>query len=633
MSHLKDKFNKIFLLCLTGLSMQATFADSQPKFTIVPTTVTSIEVLSTDTYTVQYRVTNQTKITRTLTMVPINSISQKNSDVGSCANPFTLSSKQSCLLTLSINGRQLPVKGIHAGPVVCKTKGSNDNSPDPLLCSQPSASAALNIVTKAAPPVMVTAGFYTATNTKTYPLVAKSSDGGGSWSYTIDSTTTQPPGLSNQGAFLTANCSGQICVVGGKYVVNSITYPIVAKSNNGGASWSYTIDSATTLPSGYSDNGALNSVNCSGQICVAAGTYKNTNNKEYPLLARSGNGGASWSYVIDSATTLPPDFDIFASFASTNCSSQNCLAAGVYFPVDGGTFPLLARSGNGGISWNYVIDNRPATLPKDFGSIGEFKSTNCSGQICVTVGNYNSNGAQIPLLARSTNGGASWSYVIDGASAPPSGFNNDGSFNSTYCSGQICVAAGQYTGANNIIYPLLARSGNGGASWSYVIDKSVLPSGFGSGAIFSSASCSGQTCVASGFYLDKNDVIYPLLARSGNGGVSWSYAIDKTTTPPPGFSGSGNFTSSNCDGQICVAAGFYDGGGFGAPLLMRSADGGISWAYVIDSRPSTLPADFHSGGFNAVSVSAVSSLLPNDLSFLNPSFIHQPHQGVLKRHY
>jgi 6-phosphogluconolactonase (cycloisomerase 2 family) len=134
------------LLCMIMLSSSLSHA-AQPKFSVTPTagSVTSILLPNNFSETVSYRITNNTSITRTLTMVPITGVSQTLGGPLACGNPFTLSSQQSCLLNLVINGSQVPATGINGGPVICKTKGAGDNNPDPLLCSQPTQANILNI--------------------------------------------------------------------------------------------------------------------------------------------------------------------------------------------------------------------------------------------------------------------------------------------------------------------------------------------------------------------------------------------------------------------------------------------------------------------------------------------------------
>lgn len=127
------------------ISMTSLYATTQPKFTLIPTTPTTINVVTNQTATVIYTVTNTTQITRELTIKPLAAgITQTTTGNGVCSNPFTLAHNQSCSLTLQINGSQLPSK-VTGGPVVCSTMGYGDNSPDPFLCSQPSQSDILNI--------------------------------------------------------------------------------------------------------------------------------------------------------------------------------------------------------------------------------------------------------------------------------------------------------------------------------------------------------------------------------------------------------------------------------------------------------------------------------------------------------
>ena len=122
-------------------------AETQPKFTIIPTTATTLNMQDNEVRTVRYTVTNMTKITRTLTMVPISAgIIQTSNAAGDCANPFTLAQNQSCSLQLTINGSKLSGKQITSPVEVCKTnEGPDNNTPDKFLCSQTAQSSNLNI--------------------------------------------------------------------------------------------------------------------------------------------------------------------------------------------------------------------------------------------------------------------------------------------------------------------------------------------------------------------------------------------------------------------------------------------------------------------------------------------------------
>lgn len=145
----------LFTSVLLSLALTPTHAGTQPKFEFTPTTPTTVNIPFTDSTTVQYRVTNNTQVTRTLTMLPISGVSQITTNVGDCPNPFVLAHGEHCLLTLNVFGSSAgePVTG---GPKICKTKGAGDNSPDAFLCSQPSRANTLN-VTWTAYPLKITA--------------------------------------------------------------------------------------------------------------------------------------------------------------------------------------------------------------------------------------------------------------------------------------------------------------------------------------------------------------------------------------------------------------------------------------------------------------------------------------------
>jgi DNA-binding beta-propeller fold protein YncE len=140
---------KAISLCISGALMlnSSLIYASQPTFSIVPTadSITSLLLPGNFTETVNYQVTNNTKITRTLTMVPMTAVSQTLAGPGKCGNPFVLGPQESCTLTLVISGSQIPPTGIKGGPVICKTKGPNNNNPDSILCAQPSQASILDI--------------------------------------------------------------------------------------------------------------------------------------------------------------------------------------------------------------------------------------------------------------------------------------------------------------------------------------------------------------------------------------------------------------------------------------------------------------------------------------------------------
>lgn len=135
-------------ILISSTTMHGYAASAKAKFLLTPTTETQYYLANEETATVQYTVLNQTKLTRTLTMVPIAEISQITTGSNVCANPFTLQPNESCLLTLAVGTSQFGA-GIYGGPKVCKTYGAGNNSPDPFLCSQPEKAHQLAISRRA----------------------------------------------------------------------------------------------------------------------------------------------------------------------------------------------------------------------------------------------------------------------------------------------------------------------------------------------------------------------------------------------------------------------------------------------------------------------------------------------------
>src|SRR5580704_913054 len=121
---------KQLTILLTGtLLLGSSFIYASPKFSVVPTanSITAMLLPLNFTETLSYQVTNNTNILRTLTMKPINGVSQNVGGANVCSNPFTLAPHQSCNLSLTINASQIRASGIQGGPIICKTTGPNNN--------------------------------------------------------------------------------------------------------------------------------------------------------------------------------------------------------------------------------------------------------------------------------------------------------------------------------------------------------------------------------------------------------------------------------------------------------------------------------------------------------------------------
>lgn len=127
--------NRLLSLFFLGNLINTVHAGT-PLWTFEPSTPTTFTISVSGTVTLMYQVTNQSRKTHTLVMLPIPGITQVTT-VGNCPNPFTLSYQQSCTLTLEVDGNALQ-GNVVGGPRVCQ-QGST------LLCYQPSQANSLNI--------------------------------------------------------------------------------------------------------------------------------------------------------------------------------------------------------------------------------------------------------------------------------------------------------------------------------------------------------------------------------------------------------------------------------------------------------------------------------------------------------
>lgn len=127
--------NKLLLgtLLATSLSVNA----ATPMWTFTPLTPTTATISAGEQLVIQYLVTNQAKSTKSLSMNPIQGVTQTVAN-GACANPFNLGAGQACKLDLLVVGSQLS-GNIVGGPVVCNSA---------FQCYQPSQANSLNIIKK-----------------------------------------------------------------------------------------------------------------------------------------------------------------------------------------------------------------------------------------------------------------------------------------------------------------------------------------------------------------------------------------------------------------------------------------------------------------------------------------------------
>lgn len=127
----RHRIYKIGIVVLIALTMGISYAGS-PVWTFTPDAnfPPAVTVGKTNTATIQYTVTNQSRRTHQLIMRPIKGITSSG-----CTSPLTY--HQSCTLTLQVNGNELS-GSVVGGPILCSQGNPNQ-------CYQPSEGNELKI--------------------------------------------------------------------------------------------------------------------------------------------------------------------------------------------------------------------------------------------------------------------------------------------------------------------------------------------------------------------------------------------------------------------------------------------------------------------------------------------------------
>lgn len=333
---------------------------------------------------------------------------------------------------------------------------------------------------------------------------------------------------------------------------------------------------------------------------------------QYPMLVYRNSAGVT--YKIKKATLLPTAFNNNGNFKSVTCVGTKCVAVGQYTTTGSKVVPMAAYSSDSGASWNYPIDFVAEKLPVDFNDNGSFNSVSCatiaSTDVCVAVGKYTDNGGspkQNPLIATSTDGGATWAYTLTATSAsppvspsptptpiaPPNNFDNNGVFNSVSCSSSGCVAVGSYvesTGTKK--YPMLATSADG-IFWTYRLDSGNVIPNFDSNGELLSVSCEGARCSAVGSYYDGTHKIF--LGAHSTTFDTWSnssYELNSATTPTPAApfdTSDRELNSVSCYATGCMAVGKYTATSNDHSMVAKKRNSD-PWSYSVDLIPPTYNA-------------------------------------------
>lgn len=371
--------------------------------------------------------------------------------------------------------------------------------------------------------------------------------------------------------------------------------PFAYVSNDGGKNW--TLAQSFTLPLGHT-SGDLDSISCSSETCVAVGSSSAQNNPLLPLAYTSNDAGKHWTLV--SPFSLP-DGQVSGSLTSVFCTGNHCTAVGT---SDNRNFndqkilPLAYTSDDGGKSWTL---SSPFRLPAGDGIGGFLFTVTCSGNTCLAGGDYTFLCCHTYFSLRyiSSDGGKNWtrSFAID---STPDG-NTLSMLKSITCSGSNCVEIDDTF--NEMFGDHLPNGGiskDTGKFWGPTFGLDSLPPGKGQAQLFA-VNCSSNNCatVGTSFDTDGSNNL-PLAYASSDYGQHW--ALFTTLSLPIGY-GQGQLLGVSCKSiSYCTAVGIIKKDtafSRNEPAAYTSTDGGKNWTL---SSPISLPAGATYGSLASVAI-------------------------------
>ena len=349
-------------------------------------------------------------------------------------------------------------------------------------------------------------------------------------------------------------------------------------------------------PAPISNGQTPGGLSVSGQIFEIAANPNNTS-QLYAATGGGGvwassNGGANWSPLTDSQSTL------FTGAIAVAPSNPSVIYAGTGNPTSIGgshnyTGQGILKSTDGGATWSLVGNstfNREAisrivVSPTDPNTL----------YAAVSIAGVNGSTTLATGIYKSTNGGSTWTNTTT-AISPSDSFKTDSftdlvidptNAQTLYC------AVGNFVGdpANGVY-----KTTDGGATWS-------------AAGSFLMGNVNGWTRLAISYNLRPASTIYAAVAgvglgvpgsaglgnllhlfRSSDNGAHWS----TLSNTPDYLMGAGEYSSalavSPTDPNTVYAAGFS-----GTNSVIRSTNGGTSWTNIASGTGGAGPHQFHHG--------------------------------------
>ena len=452
------------------------------------------------------------------------------------------------------------------------------------------------------------------------PTIVSASGGNGlalvTWaapSYDGGSTITSYTARANPGDFTcTGGAHASSCQVTGLTNGSHYTFTVYATNSAGNSALSgvsNAVTAATTVPDAPMIGPAKAAYQSAAVSFTAPANDGGTTVTQYTAISSPGGftGTGITSPITVTGLTEGSRYTFTVTATNSTGTGAASAASNVIMPITtapGAPIVGMAQAGDasatvaftpptyagGSTIVYYTVTSNPATIPQSgIGSPISMHGLTNGVAYTFTVTATNSLGTSV--ASTSSNSVTPVSGLIEASVADnavqESLQDSDLMEDASAIHGPLLIAAGQdLTGSQP---PLLIQSTDGGKSFAIPSMTMVDLAPYG---VLHESVCNGQHCLSVGKdYLSGA----PLLVQSTNGGANWtipSLTLSKLTAK-------GHLNAASCSGNdaatICLAAGKDDKSG--APLLLQSTDGGMSWTI-----PSLSFVDLPAKGvFHAVS--------------------------------
>ncbi|MGN6678794.1 MAG: WD40/YVTN/BNR-like repeat-containing protein, partial [Streptosporangiaceae bacterium] len=227
--------------------------------------------------------------------------------------------------------------------------------------------------------------------------------------------------------------------------------PLVAKSTDGGQTWTLKSPGSWTIPGSVYWANAIDCVSVS--TCWIAG--QGPSDLAVPFVAATTDGGATWTNFQNLPSFTPYDPNGTYSLNTIWCASAlSCVAAGGLNEGDGQA--QVISTSDGGATWSVSPDPTLHSLQQLF----QLTCLPVSGGLSTCRAAASANSASGPVVVTSTDGGTTWSGQET--------HNNTGWMSAISCAdAQHCWAAGAGTKLG------LLGTSDGGSAWQAVMSDTT----------------------------------------------------------------------------------------------------------------------------------------------------------------